>query len=164
MSCVRRRNQEPVDEQLCDPLREPIDTQSCGEEPCPPKWVEGEWSPCSKQCGSGGEQTRQIKCEQVVSGGIPSIVDDSQCLKLGPKPEPKQECNKGVDCPQWHTGPWKPVRKIFFIELDNYILYIIYIYIIYFIFSVIICVEKVNKQEKLLAIGKQMGKSKFWRT
>lgn len=70
--------------------------------------MSGEWSPCSKPCGVGGEQTRQVKCEQVVAGGIPSIVDDSQCLKL-PKPEPKQECNKELDCPQWHVGPWKPV-------------------------------------------------------
>ena len=116
MSCVRRRNSEPVDEQLCDPLREPADTQACGVETCPPSWVEGEWGPCSKQCGEGGEQTRQVKCEQVISGGIPSIVDDSQCAKLGPKPEPKQECNKEVDCPQWHTGPWKPVSNILFIK------------------------------------------------
>lgn len=107
---MRRRDSQPVDESLCDPQLEPADTQGCSEEPCPPTWVEGPWSPCTKQCGGGGEQTREIKCEQVISGGIASVVDDSQCLeKMGPKGPTKQECNRDVDCPQWHEGPWRPV-------------------------------------------------------
>ncbi|XP_011689368.1 PREDICTED: papilin isoform X5 [Wasmannia auropunctata] len=111
--CVRRRDNQPVDESLCDPQLEPADTQSCSEEPCPPIWVEGPWSTCTKHCGEGGEQTRDIKCEQIISGGIASIVDDTQCLeKVGPKGQTKQECNKDVDCPQWHEGPWKPCDHI----------------------------------------------------
>lgn len=99
-----------MDESLCDPQLEPADTQSCSEEPCPPGWAEGPWSICTKHCGEGGEQTREIKCEQIISGGIASVVDDSQCLeKVGPKGLTKQECNKDVDCPLWHEGPWKPV-------------------------------------------------------
>lgn len=99
-----------MDDGLCDRQLEPADTQSCSEEPCPPGWVEGPWSNCTKHCGEGGEQTREIKCEQIISGGIASVVDDSQCLeKVGPKGLTKQECNKDVDCPLWHEGPWKPV-------------------------------------------------------
>lgn len=110
MACVRRRDNQPVDESLCDPQLEPEDTQTCSEEPCPAEWVEGEWGECSEHCGDGGLQTREIKCEQVVAGGIRSIVDDSQCVeKLGPKGPTAQECNEHVDCPQWHLGPWKPV-------------------------------------------------------
>ncbi|XP_011062335.1 PREDICTED: papilin [Acromyrmex echinatior] len=113
VACVRRRDNQPVDESLCDPQLEPTDTQSCSEEPCPPIWVEGSWSTCTKHCGEGGEQTREIKCEQIISGGIASVVDDSQCLeKVGPKGLTKQECNKNVDCPQWHEGPWKPCDHI----------------------------------------------------
>ncbi|XP_077270107.1 proteoglycan-like sulfated glycoprotein papilin isoform X5 [Temnothorax americanus] len=113
VACVRRRDNQPVDESLCDPQLEPADTQSCSEEPCPPGWVEGPWSNCTKHCGEGGEQTREIKCEQIISGGIASVVDDSQCLeKVGPKALAKQECNKDVDCPLWHEGPWKPCDHI----------------------------------------------------
>ncbi|XP_035723305.1 papilin-like isoform X5 [Vespa mandarinia] len=109
VACVRRRDNQPVDDNLCDPQLEPEDTQTCSEEPCPAEWVEGEWGECSKHCGNGGLQTREIKCEQVVAGGIRSIVDDSQCVeKLGPKGPTTQECNEHVDCPQWHLGPWKP--------------------------------------------------------
>lgn len=115
MNCVRRRNNEPVDEKLCDPQLEPDDTQSCGESACPPEWVESEWTPCSKQCGEGGERTREIKCEQIIVGGIPTIVDDSMCIeKLGPKNETTQECNRNVTCPMFHLGPWKPVNTFFF--------------------------------------------------
>lgn len=111
MACVRRRDNQQVDESLCDPQLEPADTEACNVDPCPPVWVEGEWGPCSKHCGKGGEQTREIKCEQVISGEIPTLVDDSQCLKkIGPKGPTKQECNKDVPCPQFHVGPWKPVR------------------------------------------------------
>ena len=111
MACVRRRDRQPVDESLCDPQMEPDTTDACNVDPCPPVWVEGEWGPCSKHCGEGGEQSRGIKCEQVISGGIPTVVDDSQCLeKVGPKGPTKQECNKNVTCPQFHIGPWKPVR------------------------------------------------------
>ncbi|RLU15132.1 hypothetical protein DMN91_013019 [Ooceraea biroi] len=113
VACVRRRDNQPVDEGLCDPQLEPADTQGCSEEACPSTWVEGPWSPCTKQCGEEGEQTREIKCEQVVSGGVASVVDDSQCLeKVGPKGSTKQECNRDVDCPQWHEGPWKPCDHI----------------------------------------------------
>ncbi|XP_031784533.1 papilin isoform X3 [Nasonia vitripennis] len=109
VSCVKRRTNEEADEKLCDPMLEPVDTQACGNEPCPPQWVASDWSNCSKPCGEGGEQTREIKCEQIVSGGVPTIVDENQCIeRLGPKNVTKQQCNKDVECPQWHLGPWKP--------------------------------------------------------
>ncbi|KAF3430423.1 hypothetical protein E2986_10746, partial [Frieseomelitta varia] len=113
VACVRRRDRQPVDESLCDPQMEPADTEACNVDPCPPAWVEGEWGRCSKHCGEGGEQSRRIKCEQVVSGGIPTVVDDSQCLeKVGPKGPTTQECNKDVACPQFHVGPWKPCDRL----------------------------------------------------
>lgn len=118
VTCVRRRDSQPVDESLCDPQMEPADTEACNVDPCPPVWVEGEWGPCSKHCGEGAEQSREIKCEQVISGGIPTVVDDSQCVKkVGPKGPTSQECNKDVSCPLFHTGPWKPVRLIRFTYL-----------------------------------------------
>lgn len=104
-----------MDEGLCDPQLEPDETQSCNEEACPPEWIEGEWGPCSMHCGEGGKRERDIKCEQIIAGGIPTIVDDSVCLEtVGPKNETTQECNRNVECPNWHLGPWKPVRALHF--------------------------------------------------
>ncbi|XP_046586729.1 papilin isoform X8 [Neodiprion lecontei] len=113
VKCVRRGDNEEVDANLCDQQLEPVSNVSCGEEACPPEWVIGDWGPCSKACGLGGEQTREIKCEQIISGGIPSLVDDTRCLKtIGPKGIEIQECNKDVPCPQWHKGPWKPCDRL----------------------------------------------------
>ncbi|XP_034936854.1 papilin isoform X2 [Chelonus insularis] len=107
--CIRRRDNEQVDDHLCDLQLEPDDTQSCNEEACPPQWVESEWTPCNKLCGEGGERTREIKCEQIIAGGIPTVVDDSVCIeKVGVKNETTQKCNENVECPMWHIGPWKP--------------------------------------------------------
>lgn len=110
VSCVKRRMDKEVDEKLCDPMLKPTDTQACGGDPCPPQWVETDWTPCSKHCGEGGEQTRTIKCEQIVNNGIPTVVDENQCInRLGPKNVTKKSCNKDVECPNFHLGPWKPV-------------------------------------------------------
>jgi hypothetical protein len=112
VSCVKRRTNEEADEKLCDPMLEPADTQACGGEPCPPQWVVSEWSPCNKQCGQGGEQTRDIQCRQILSGGATAVVEERQCLEtVGPKNITKQLCNESVECPQWHLGPWKPVSR-----------------------------------------------------
>ncbi|XP_058806520.1 papilin [Phymastichus coffea] len=108
VSCVKRSNNEEADEKLCDPTLEPADTQGCGTEACPPEWVTSEWSNCTKHCGEGGEQTREVKCEQIIAGGIPTVVDEAQCLQAGSKPTNKQECNKGTDCPLFYIEPWKP--------------------------------------------------------
>ncbi|XP_044011690.1 papilin isoform X3 [Aphidius gifuensis] len=113
VNCVRRRDNETVDENLCDPQSAPDNTQACNTEACPPEWFEGEWSSCSKQCGEDGEQTRTIKCEQIVAGGMPTIIDDSICIdKFGPKNKTTQECNRNVQCPTWHLGPWKPCDRL----------------------------------------------------
>ncbi|XP_046737173.1 papilin [Diprion similis] len=111
--CVRRSDNEEVDDNLCDQQLEPVSNISCGEEACPPVWVIGDWGPCNKACGPGGEQTRDIKCEQTISGGIPSLVDDERCLEIvGPKDIEIQECNADIQCPQWHEGPWRPCDRL----------------------------------------------------
>lgn len=85
-----------------------------------------EWEKCSAPCGAGGTQTRKIYCEQIISSGVPSIVDDQQCANLQ-KPTTEQACNQGVICGEWHFGPWKPVsanipisfRTIYFFLYKN---------------------------------------------
>jgi len=106
-----------VPDDLCDLSLEPARNQSCGTDPCPPNWFLGEWGPCSETCGTGGNQIRQVYCEQIVSGGLPSVVDEIQCTDvLGPKPPVTQTCNVDVPCPTWHVGPWKPVSSCPFLR------------------------------------------------
>ncbi|GJQ76338.1 hypothetical protein Trydic_g2060 [Trypoxylus dichotomus] len=111
VSCAGRKSLDPVDPNLCDANNKPVETQRCGEIPCDPKWVAKDWEKCSATCGDGGTQTRKIYCEQIISGGVASIVDDGQCVNLQ-KPPIQQECNKGVICGEWHIGPWKPCNRL----------------------------------------------------
>ncbi|XP_017784218.1 PREDICTED: papilin isoform X2 [Nicrophorus vespilloides] len=107
VSCAGRRNLDPADEKLCDPNTRPENAQRCGEQPCEPRWVTKPWQKCSAPCGEVGTQDRQVLCEQIITNGVASIVDDSQCARI-PKPDTQQACNVGEICAEWHTGPWKP--------------------------------------------------------
>ncbi|ENN71822.1 hypothetical protein YQE_11556, partial [Dendroctonus ponderosae] len=107
VSCAGRKTLEPVDETLCDASRKPETSRRCNEVACDAQWVPHPWGNCSVPCGEeGGVQTREISCQQIVSNGYPSLVDESQCQD--PKPPQQQTCNKGVTCATWHSGPWSP--------------------------------------------------------
>ncbi|XP_047512868.1 uncharacterized protein LOC125054801 [Pieris napi] len=113
VTCRSREELEVVDDSLCDKGLRPPTTETCNTDPCPPHWVEGPWSPCSKPCGEGGSRSRQVHCEKVISQGIASIAADKECFDLlGPKPELYQECNQNASCPTWFTGPWRPCDKL----------------------------------------------------
>ncbi|XP_045527734.1 papilin isoform X3 [Pieris brassicae] len=113
VTCRSREELEVVDDSLCDKGLRPPTTDTCNTDPCPPHWVEGPWSPCSKPCGEGGSRSRQVHCEKVISQGIASIAADKECFDLlGPKPELYQECNQNASCPTWFTGPWRPCDKL----------------------------------------------------
>ncbi|XP_055695924.1 papilin isoform X3 [Lutzomyia longipalpis] len=113
VTCNSRTTLEQVDDSLCDTTERMEDARQCGQEPCPPRWTEGPWSKCSLPCGEEGKQEREVTCERVDSSGVATKVEDSVCLNsAGNKPATVQECNKGVVCPQWHTGPWKPCSHL----------------------------------------------------
>lgn len=116
VSCAGRKSLEPVDKSLCDGNNEPASTQRCAEIPCEAQWVPYPWGNCSSPCGEGGVQTREIACQQVISSGYPSLVENSLCEHLA-KPPQQQRCNKGRVCASWHTGPWKPVRMLMLLLL-----------------------------------------------
>jgi len=50
----------PVPTELCDPGLEPIKSQSCSMEPCPPTWAPANWTLCTHKCGTNGTQTREV--------------------------------------------------------------------------------------------------------
>ncbi|XP_050528636.1 papilin isoform X2 [Daktulosphaira vitifoliae] len=110
--CAQKNDSTPASSELCDPALEPLKTQSCSMEPCPPKWLPSKWSECTHKCGTNGTQTREIKCMRQVNGEhIP--IDSAYCEQYdGPKPEMLQSCNVGLECPLWHTNPWKPCDQL----------------------------------------------------
>ncbi|XP_075221688.1 proteoglycan-like sulfated glycoprotein papilin isoform X2 [Lycorma delicatula] len=110
--CARRKDLSEVSTDLCDSALQPSTEGTCATEPCSPQWAIGDWTPCSQTCGLGSVQTRQVICEQIVSNGRPSLVDNSACEELlGAPPATKADC-PDVPCPVWHIGPWSPCDKL----------------------------------------------------
>ncbi|XP_046892259.1 A disintegrin and metalloproteinase with thrombospondin motifs 8-like [Hypomesus transpacificus] len=67
-----------------------------------PEWVLGEWSECSKSCGSGWSR-RNVECRD--SAGFLS----SQCDK-DLKPSDIRACGD-LPCPIWQMGPWSSCSR-----------------------------------------------------
>lgn len=67
VQCVSQTTLEQVDDTLCDVGTRPQERQQCEQVACPPSWVEGAYEKCSKPCGEGGVQTRQVRCESRVT-------------------------------------------------------------------------------------------------
>lgn len=57
----------PAPAELCDPGWEPIKSQSCSMDPCPPKWSTSDWSSCTHKCGLNGTQTREVKYFSIIN-------------------------------------------------------------------------------------------------
>lgn len=69
ITCNSQKTLKPVDDSLCSSTEKPSETQPCGQQTCPPQWTESEWSRCSAPCGGTGNQTREVKCEEISSNG-----------------------------------------------------------------------------------------------
>ncbi|GFR58696.1 A disintegrin and metalloproteinase with thrombospondin motifs 6-like [Elysia marginata] len=117
--CVLKSDGRAVDEKFCKRQPKPTDLiKHCNEDPCPPRWLVGQWSDCSKSCGVGGHRTRKVACVQQVgvSGEEESgnssrlVVDDTDCS--GQKPASERECRL-KDCPpEWHTFEWSEAQLL----------------------------------------------------
>ena len=82
----------------CQAESKPDDIMRCGDVPCP-EWSVGNWSVCSRSCGSG-MQTRMVICKNIRVGNC----------SLDTKPTTSQKCNEAL-CPQWDAGPWSECSK-----------------------------------------------------
>ncbi|XP_060846635.1 papilin isoform X4 [Rhopalosiphum padi] len=110
--CAQKNDSMPVPAELCDPGLEPLKSQSCSMEPCPPKWAPANWTLCTHKCGTNGTQTREVGCVRRING-IDVPVDSNYCNQYdGAKPATVQPCNIGLECPLWHTDPWKPCNQL----------------------------------------------------
>uniref|UniRef100_A0A182J8P5 Papilin n=1 Tax=Anopheles atroparvus TaxID=41427 RepID=A0A182J8P5_ANOAO len=113
VTCNSKSSLKEVDEGLCNLAEKPETTQKCGQQSCPPRWLEGPWSNCSKPCGTEGKQTREVYCERVSADGETKKISDDDCLEqVGNKPATERDCNQGIICPEWYTGKWSPCSKL----------------------------------------------------
>ena len=54
VECIRTRDKKLVSASLCPLAHRPDEiTQTCNDQPCPPRWRTGPYSNCTKLCGGG---------------------------------------------------------------------------------------------------------------
>ncbi|XP_072534970.1 A disintegrin and metalloproteinase with thrombospondin motifs 16 [Salminus brasiliensis] len=98
-----------VNTSYCNPRSRPrTGVMPCNTQPCPPRWSIGDWSVCSRTCGSG-EQSRQVRCVQQTSSSQTDVVTDAHCAL--PPPARRQPCNTHTCPPTWSTGAWSQCSR-----------------------------------------------------
>jgi len=107
--CVREEDKKIVSPYLCSRNDQPeVLTQTCNDQPCPPRWNVSEFQPCSQSCGIG-LQMREVNCIHEVTEGNTATVPNNMCPQ--PPPTDRKQCNM-IDCPtEWRTSEWLKVRS-----------------------------------------------------
>ncbi|XP_004717396.1 A disintegrin and metalloproteinase with thrombospondin motifs 10 [Echinops telfairi] len=77
--------------------------RACNTEPCPPDWVVGNWSRCSRSCDVG-VRSRSVVCQRRVSGAEEKALDDSACTQ--PRPPVLEACQGPTCPPEWAALDW----------------------------------------------------------
>ncbi|XP_004454757.1 A disintegrin and metalloproteinase with thrombospondin motifs 10 [Dasypus novemcinctus] len=77
--------------------------RACNTEPCPPDWVVGNWSRCSRSCDAG-VRSRSVVCQRRVSAAEEKALDDSACPQ--PRPPVLEACHGPVCPPEWAALDW----------------------------------------------------------
>ncbi|XP_043943348.1 A disintegrin and metalloproteinase with thrombospondin motifs 20 [Protopterus annectens] len=90
-----------LNEQNCDILEKPPDTEQCNMQVCPAgvTWHRGAWKSCSVTCGRGIKH-RDIYCTDMDL----KVVDDQYCQHVQ-KPQTHKPCRVGR-CPSWKANRW----------------------------------------------------------
>lgn len=96
---------------LRDDLRpKPIERRSCGEECANFSWAQEQWGACSVDCGSGGQETREVYCQKMTMTSM-TRVGDGDCLdssvvdQVGEKPATRRACDPTPQC-RYRVGTW----------------------------------------------------------
>ncbi|XP_053331275.1 ADAMTS-like protein 4 [Spea bombifrons] len=98
--CVSRSTLEEVGEEECDTSSKPFpQEEACNTQPCPAFWDVGNWSVCSRTCGSG-IQHRQVLCRQMYANRT-TMVHPQRCSHLA-KPNVTQTCQLRI-CSHWEV-------------------------------------------------------------
>ncbi|XP_069447386.1 A disintegrin and metalloproteinase with thrombospondin motifs 10 isoform X4 [Ovis canadensis] len=77
--------------------------RACNTEPCPPDWVVGNWSRCSRSCDAG-VRSRSVVCQRRVSAAEEKALDDSACPQ--PRPPVLEACHGPACPPEWAALDW----------------------------------------------------------
>ncbi|GAB1300899.1 A disintegrin and metalloproteinase with thrombospondin motifs 10 [Apodemus speciosus] len=77
--------------------------RACNTEPCPPDWVVGNWSRCSRSCDAG-VRSRSVVCQRRVSAAEEKALDDSACPQ--PRPPVLEACHGPMCPPEWAALDW----------------------------------------------------------
>ncbi|KAH0625908.1 hypothetical protein JD844_034277 [Phrynosoma platyrhinos] len=91
--CRNQADSSTVFNHFCSPeTKLPERQRLCNTEPCPPAWVIGNWSDCSRTCNQG-VRTRSVTCRRKISTTEEKILDDSACSQ--PRPRCTPSCGPG---------------------------------------------------------------------
>ncbi|XP_032068208.1 A disintegrin and metalloproteinase with thrombospondin motifs 10 [Thamnophis elegans] len=102
--CRNQADSSTVLNHFCNPeTKLPERQRPCNTEPCPPAWVIGNWSECSRSCNQG-VRTRSVLCQRKISTTDEKTLDDSSCNL--PRPHVLEPCNNHTCPPEWVTLDW----------------------------------------------------------
>ncbi|XP_036371078.1 A disintegrin and metalloproteinase with thrombospondin motifs 16-like [Octopus sinensis] len=103
--CKSVWTKEVVNSTLCRSLPRPAPRKfKCPRKECPPRWVAGAWTLCSKKCGTG-KQKRKLYCKQKTALGFDKHIQKELCLKLK-KPVRSRNCNNQPCKAKWRASKW----------------------------------------------------------
>jgi hypothetical protein len=110
--CALLNNKRPSHTEACM-----LSRKHCAQHPHY-RWRVGNWSSCSKNCGSKGLKTRPVECTRVGVVGkmnTTSVIEDKYCQRGEKKRKPKVErgCAR-FHCPfKWVATDWTEVILYF---------------------------------------------------
>ncbi|UYV65718.1 ADAMTS9 [Cordylochernes scorpioides] len=106
ITCVLASGRPGIDHE-CDRLQRPASEQRCVPPGCTQGtnrdlhyWRVGHWGPCSRTCGPGGMQRRQVACYHRDGHAAPA-----GCAGLE-RPNESTPCQPQPECPAWVTRDW----------------------------------------------------------
>uniref|UniRef100_A0A8C3T559 ADAM metallopeptidase with thrombospondin type 1 motif 10 n=1 Tax=Chelydra serpentina TaxID=8475 RepID=A0A8C3T559_CHESE len=102
--CKKQADSSTVFNHFCSPESKlPEKQRPCNTEPCPPTWVIGNWSECSRSCNEG-VRTRSVVCRRKIAAAEEKILDDGSCAQ--PQPKMHEPCNNQTCPPEWAALDW----------------------------------------------------------
>lgn len=104
MECRNQLDSSAVAPHYCSARSKlPKRQRACNTEPCPPDWVVGNWSRCSRSCDAG-VRSRSVVCQRRVSAAEEKALDDSACPQ--PRPPVLEACQGPMCPPEWAALDW----------------------------------------------------------
>uniref|UniRef100_A0A8B9C937 ADAM metallopeptidase with thrombospondin type 1 motif 10 n=1 Tax=Anser brachyrhynchus TaxID=132585 RepID=A0A8B9C937_9AVES len=102
--CRKLSDSSTVSNHFCSSeTKMPERQRPCNTEPCPPAWVIGNWSECSRSCNEG-VRTRSVFCKRKISPTEEKTLDDASCTQ--PRPKMLEPCNNQTCPPEWVALDW----------------------------------------------------------